>query len=42
MVIETFKSEETDNSSWVKDFDSVRWKLVTNEVKGEVNVLEEE
>ena len=34
--------EESTNTSGMEDFDSVGGHLITNEVEGEVNVLEEE
>ena len=34
--------EESTNTSGMEDFDSVGGQLITNEVEGEVNVLEEE
>ena len=42
MVVPTFKSEEGTSSSWVKDFNSVRWELVANEIERQVDVLEEQ
>ena len=42
MISRTHEFEKTNNTCWVKNFDSVRWHLVTNEVKGEVDVLKEE
>ena len=36
------KSEQADNTGRVNNFDSVGWHLVTNEIEGEVDILEEE
>ena len=42
MVVETFKSEQPCDTSWMENFDSVGWHLVSDEIKGKVDVLEEE
>ena len=34
--------EKTDNTCWMNDFNSVRRHLITDEIEGEVDVLEEE
>ena len=34
--------EESANTGWVEDLDSVGWHLVSDEVEGEVDVLKEE
>ena len=42
MVSEVFKSEKSDYTSWMDDLNSVWRHFVTNEVEGQVDVLEEE
>jgi hypothetical protein len=42
MVIETFKSEQPCDTSWMENFDSVGWHLVSNEIEREVDIREEE
>ena len=42
MVSHANEFEQTNDTSWMENFDSVRWHLVTNEVKGKVDVLKEQ
>lgn len=42
MVSDIDVLEESTNTGWVEDLDSVGWHLVSDEVEGEVDVLKEE
>ena len=42
VVVEVVEPEESSDTGWVDGLDSVGWVFVSDEVKGEVDVLEEE
>ena len=42
VVVETFKSEQPRDTSWMENFDSVWWHLVSDEIERQVDIRKEE